>query len=106
MRQLEILATPSQARATPDKARAAPEGIGLRNHLIRFEKVYPFEPGEPRYLLRIEAQLPGVFHLEEVEEILKSTSAWRWGELHSLGQLGILIERAIARTEKGRSSND
>lgn len=106
MKQLEMLATPSQA-STSANARAVLAEVALRNHLIRFVEIYPYGPSEPRYLLRIEAQLPGFFHLEEVEQILKSTSAWRWGELNSLGQLGILIERAIAKNvSREVSKND
>lgn len=106
MSQLSLL-VPQKTSRGAGSAKTTPEEIGLQNHhLIRFVKIYPYGPSQPRYKLQIEAQLPGFFHLEEAEQILKSTNSWRWGELHSLGQLGILIERAIAGTEKGRSSND
>lgn len=100
MRQLEILATPSQA-STTDKARAVVEEIALRNHLICFSRSYPFKPQEARYQLQIAAQLPGYFHFWEAQEIIQATDAWRWGEPQALGRLGVLIESALARTALG-----
>lgn len=97
MRQLEILAPPSQA-STIDSTKAALEQISLQNHLFHFEKVYPYGPDEPRYRLLIAAELPGYFHLGEAKEIIEQTDLWRWSEPQALGRLGVLIESALART--------
>lgn len=100
MNQLEFLVLPKQASTTAN-ARAVLEQISLQNRLIRFEKLYPYGPDNPRYGLRIEIELPGYFHLGEAKEIIEQTDLWRWSEPQALGRLGVLIESALARTALG-----
>lgn len=97
--QLEILLIPHKTSATAER-EAALKAIALQNHVLQFQEIFPFGPSQKQYRLRIAAELPGYFHLAEAQKILETTKEWTWGELNSLGQLGILIERAIATTEK------